>query len=82
MFYQAIFKPAKQAPYNSEAKKLVGKKIAVQEGWIIEEGPFTGQHGFYIPNSTIGLIPMSDLRELKPISLAQWKSIFKSLGFS
>ena len=81
MFYEAIFKPSKSMNYNSEAKKLAGKRIAVQDGWVVEEGPFKGQDCFYVPNSTIGWIPMDDLKEIKPVSFARWKVVYHSLGF-
>ena len=81
MFYEATFQPSEQMNYGSEAKKLAGKKIAVQDGWIVQEGPFKGQNCFYIPNTTIGMIPLCDLIDLKPTSLARWKEIHKSLGF-
>lgn len=81
MFYEAIFKPSKKMKYNAEAKKLAGKKIAVQDGWVVEEGPFEGQNCFYIPNSTIGWIPIDDLKEMKPISFTKWEEIYNSLGF-
>ncbi len=67
MFYEAIFEPSQIKGYNKEAKKLSGKRIAVQVGWIIEEGPHKGQQCYYIPNSTVGTIPDSDLKEIKPI---------------
>ena len=82
MYYEAIFQPSEKMDYNAEAKKLEGKKIAVQDGWIMENGPFRGQNCFYIPNSTVGLIPISDLKELKPISFARWKEIQISLGLN
>ena len=63
--------------YTTEAKRLAGKKIAVQDGWIIEDGPFKGQNCFYIPNSTVGWIPQCDLIRLKPTSLVKWKEIAK-----
>ena len=44
MFYEAIFEPSKSMNYNSEAKKLAGKRIAVQDGWVVEEGPFKGKN--------------------------------------
>jgi hypothetical protein len=28
--------------YHTDAKRLAGKKIAVQEGWIVKDGPFKG----------------------------------------
>ncbi|UCH22621.1 MAG: hypothetical protein JSU83_05190 [Deltaproteobacteria bacterium] len=82
MFFEAIFEPSKEMNYNSDAKKLAGKKIGVQDGWIVEEGPFKGQNCFYIPNSTVGWIPKCDLKELKPISFNRWKDIHKSLGLA
>lgn len=81
MFYEGIFQPSKNMKYNAEAKKLAGKKIPVQDGWIIEEGPYKGQNCFYIPNSTVGWIPKDDLKELTPISFIRWKEIHNSLGF-
>jgi hypothetical protein len=62
MFYEAIFQPSGEMEYNADAKNLEGKTIAVQEGWIIEDGPFKGQNCFYIPSSTVGWIPKSDLK--------------------
>ena len=81
MFYEAIFKPSKRMNYTTEAKKLAGKKIAVQDGWMVEEGPFKGQNCFYIPKSTVGWIPQCDLIGLKPASFVKWKEIAKSIGF-
>ncbi|MGD2270811.1 MAG: hypothetical protein PVI06_10475 [Desulfobacterales bacterium] len=80
MFYEAIFKPSAEMNYNSEAKKLAGKKIVVQQGWIVEDGPFKGQECFYISKSTVGWIPKCDLKELKPISFTRWKEIHKTLN--
>ena len=57
-------------------EQKIGKKIAVQDGWILEEGPHKGQQGYYLPNSTVGLIPASDLKEIRIIPYAQWKDIF------
>ena len=37
MFYEAIFQPSKKMNYTTEAKKLAGKKIAVHDGWLIED---------------------------------------------
>lgn len=81
MYYEAIFKPSKNMKYSKDVKGLDGKRIAVREGWLIEEGPYKGQNCFYIPNSTVGWIPKNDLKELKPVSFAKWKAINTSLGF-
>ena len=81
MFYEAIFQPSEKMNYNTDAKRLAGKKIPVQDGWVVEDGPFKGQNCFYIPNSTVGWIPQCDLKELKPISFVMWKQIVGSLGF-
>jgi hypothetical protein len=80
MFYEAIFQPSEKMNYNSDAKDFEGKKIAVQDGWIIEDGPFKGQSCFYITNSTLGWIPQCDLIGLKSTSFVQWKELSKSLG--
>jgi hypothetical protein len=81
MFYEAIFQPSKKMNYNTDAKKLAGKKIAVQDGWIVKDGPYKGQNCFYIPNTTVGWIPQCDLKGLKPTSFVMWKEIFRSIGF-
>jgi hypothetical protein len=77
MYFEAIFEPNNLTHYNSDdVQKIIGKKIAVQDGWILEEGPHKGQQGYYLPNSTVGLIPASDLKEIRVIPYAQWKDIF------
>lgn len=81
MYFEAIFEPSETMEYDPEAKDLAGEKIAIQEGWIIKEGPFKGQLCFYIPNSTIGWIPKSDLKELKPVPFVRWKEIHKQSGY-
>jgi len=79
MFYEAIFEPSKEFDYNTEAKKLVGKKVAVCDGGILNEGPLKGMNCFYVPSSTVGFIPIGDLKELKPISQARWHEIRSTL---
>ena len=81
MFYEAIFQPSEKMNYNTDAKRLAGKRIAVQDGWIVKDGPYKGQNCFYIPNSTVGWIPQCDLKELKPTSFVMWNEIFRSIGF-
>jgi len=81
MFYEPIFLPSEKMNYNTDAKRLAGKKIAVQDGWIVKDGPFKGQNCFYIPNSTVGWITQCDLKGLKLTSFVMWKEIFRSIGF-
>jgi hypothetical protein len=81
MYFEAIFSPADQAEYNSEAAGFVGKKIPIQEGWIIGEGPYKGQQCYYAPNTKIGRIPVSDLQELKSIPYARWQQVYSSIDF-
>ena len=80
MYFEAIFNPSAPNDYNPDAISFVGKKIALQDGWIIEEGPHKGEHCFYLPNSTVGSIPQSDLKELKNIPYVQWKAIYDHIG--
>ena len=82
MFYEAIFHPSKRMNYKTNVTGLAGKRIALQDGWIVKDGPFKGQNCFYIPNSTVGWIPIDDLKELKPVSFVKWMEIYKSLGFN
>ena len=48
MYYEGVFNPSKTDDYSPAAANFVGKKIAVQDGWIIKEGPLKGQHCFYL----------------------------------
>ena len=80
MYYEAVFNPCQPKDYNHDALSFVGKKIALQDGWIIKEGPYKGQHCFYLPESTVGTIPSSDLENLKSIPYVQWKTIFDQIG--
>ena len=79
MYFEAIFSPANQKEYNSEAKNFVGKKLAVKEGWIIDDGPYKGQQCYYAPNTTIGRILQSDLQGLKSIPYARWNQLYSNL---
>ena len=80
MYFEAIFNPSKTTDYNPDAKSFIGKKIAVQDGWIIENGPHKGQHCFYLPNSTVGSIPASDLKDLRNIPYVRWKELYDRIG--
>ena len=82
MHFEAVFQPVDETSYNADAVNFVGKKIAIQAGWIIDEGPHKGQQCFYVPNSTMGTIPQSDLRELKDIPYVQWKDLHNHLGLA
>lgn len=82
MYFEAVFQPSNGTDYNSDASDLVGKKVAIQEGWILEEGPCKGQQCFYMPDSTVGCIPVSDLQQIKSIPFAQWKEIHNRTGLS
>lgn len=79
MYFEGVFKPTETDSYNPAAINFVGKKIAIQDGWIIKDGPHKGEHCFYLPNSTIGTIPQSDLIELKNIPYVQWKTLLDSI---
>jgi hypothetical protein len=80
MHFEGVFKPVNQTEYNAEAKNFVGKKLPVQEGWIIEDGPYKGQQCYYAPNTRIGKIPQSDLEALKPIPYARWEQLYSSIA--
>jgi len=82
MYFEAVFQPSNGTEYNPDAAGFVGKKIAIQEGWILEKGPHKGQQCFYIPNSTVGCIPACDLQQLKSIPFVQWKVIYNQTGLN
>jgi len=82
MYFEAVFQPSNDTEYNSSASDFVGKKVAIHEGWTLEDGPHKGQQCFYIPNSTVGCIPESDLQELKSIPFVQWKEIYNQAGLN
>lgn len=75
MHFEAIFKPQDSTEYSQQADQFIGKKIAVQNGWHIEEGPHKGQYSYYVPNSNLGMIPQSDLSEIKSIPYVQWRAL-------
>jgi len=81
MYFEAVFNPSEHLQYSNDAKSLAGKKIAVQSGWMIKEGQFKGQECYYIPNSTVGLIPICDLKEIKPVPYVRWRDLLAQLGF-
>jgi hypothetical protein len=82
MYFEAVFQPSNGAEYNSNITDFVGKKVAINEGWTLEEGPHKGEQCFYIPNSTVGCIPASDLQQIKSIPFVQWKEIYNQTGFN
>ena len=82
MYFEAVFQPSNNTDYNSSAADFVGKKVAIHEGWTLEDGPHKGQQCFYIPNSTVGCIPESDLQQLKSIPFVQWKEIYNQAGLN
>ena len=81
MYYEATFKPSEPTDYITDAESLIGQRICIQQGWILEEGPYRGEQCYYIPNTTIGTIPASHLVDIEPISYARWREIHKHLGF-
>ncbi len=50
MFQERIFQPSEKMDDNADAKRLEGKKIAVQDRWILENGPFKGQISLNLNN--------------------------------
>ena len=50
MYFEAVFQPLNDTDYNSEVADFTGKKVAIQEGWILEEGPCKGQKCFDDPH--------------------------------
>lgn len=77
MYFEAIFQPSDASTYNDNANRIAGKLIAIQDGWILDKGPYKGQLCYYIPNSTFGQIPASDLKEIKNIPFARWSDLLK-----
>ena len=82
MYFEAVFQPSNDTDYKSDIAEFVGRKVAIQLGWVLEDGPHKGQQCFYMPNSTVGCIPESDLQELKNIPYVQWKEIYNQTGLN
>ncbi len=82
MYFEAVFQPSNDTEYNSDAAGFVGKKVAIRQGWILEGGPCKGQQCLYMPNSTVGCIPASDLKQIKSIPYVQWKEIYNMIGLN
>ena len=74
MFYEAIYEPSKTEHLNGEAKKFIGTRLALQDGWLLTDGPYKGQYCF-IPRPYFDLIPTCDLKGVKNISYGRWKEI-------
>ncbi len=75
MHFEAIFQPKNSNDYSQVADQLIGKRIAILTGWQIEEGPHKGQFSYYVPSSNLGMIPQSDLAEIKSVPYVQWRSL-------
>ena len=78
MLFEAIYQPSEIKDLSSKAKKLVGRRIVIQIGWKLDNGPYKGQY-CYLPNPDfgVGFIPASDLRNIRNISLGVWRKINK-----
>ena len=74
MFYEAIYEPLRTECFNSKAKKHKGKRLALQDGWRLTDGPYKGQY-CYIPSLNFGWIPACHLKGIKNISYVKWKEI-------
>ena len=74
MFYEAIYQPSKTGHLKGEAKKFIGTMLALQDGGWLMSGPYKGQTCF-IPSHHFGLIPASDLKNIRNISYGKWKEI-------
>jgi hypothetical protein len=73
MFYEGIFQPSEKMDYNAEAKKVEGKKIVVQDRWILENGPFKGQISLNLNNRSRGSISQ-EMKKHRKINL-HWLQI-------
>ena len=79
MFYKATYQPQKKTGLSAEAKKFIGKTIALQESGIMKQGPYKGQDS-YIPAEKFGVVPACDLENITSLTPVQWKDICKSLA--
>jgi len=75
VFFEAVFQPQEKADYNDEARCLIGKKIAIQDGWILKDGPYEGQQCYYVPGTRVGVIPESHLKDIKDIPFVRWDDL-------
>ncbi len=78
MFYEAFYHPSETRHLKTDAKKWIGKRLALQEGWRLTDGPHKGQY-CYIPSQHFGCIPACDLKSIKNISYVRWREIHESL---
>jgi len=82
MLYEAVFDPSEQSDYPSHLLKLKGKRLALHGSSVAAQGPFKGEECFYIPNTTIGLIPVRDLKNIRSVPFVEWEKTFKQLELS
>jgi len=74
MLFEAVYQPTDIKNLNPEAKKHIGKIIALQDGWRLEKGPYKGQICF-LPSRNFGVIAGCDLKHIRNISNSRWKEI-------
>ena len=79
MFYEATYQPQKKTGLTAEAKKHIGKVIALQESGVMRSGPYKGQDS-YIPAAKFGLVPACDLKNMKALTPVKWKDICKNMA--
>jgi hypothetical protein len=75
VFFEAIFQPNRKSDYRADMKRLIGKPIPIQGGWISEEGSHKGEQCFYLATKNVSVIPASDLQNIRNISFVRWKEI-------
>jgi hypothetical protein len=80
VFYEATYQPSKPEDFNADTKKFIGRRIALQDGWKLEDGPNKGEycylpsHGFFV-----AFIPASELKDIQNISYGRWKELNSNL---
>ncbi len=79
MFYEAIYQPKDIKNIDKNAKKFIGKKIAIQDGGQREISPGKTQV-VYIALPNLGVIPNSDLSKITSIPLNKWNELSEVNG--
>ncbi len=76
MYYEAIYQPRDEDNIKEQAKRYIGKKIALQEGFQ-KDTTAKKKNVCYIAVPSFGMIPNYDLKDIKSIPFNDWKIIRK-----
>jgi len=79
MFYEAVFSPEHPEQLAEEVRSYIGKKIVLQAGGRLDNGPKKGEQCFLTTQKIGYPIPASDLKDVKSVSYLRWQTMRKEM---